>query len=310
MTLQTISQGSLDRLAELERHGRSWELLPWNNGQADVIDLLGESGEPAVALHLLKHAFSSIEKTRKSARKAISKLLSAVSIERFMELDAWVRQFTGYWRYGSDRWSKLSPSTVNELTSVDDYGILAFSSMHPNGYVREAAVSALLQRKTGEELGFLLIRANDWVRPIHEMAHSGIVARLQPDYAHYFLLCLPVILQLEMCQRVEHRWLIKEVGGLLLHQDCQQIIQSGLQSQNRDVRMACLRFLQESPSTRTVQALREAMRDRDSMIRLYAARTLLVRTDAAQVAELCGELLRGEPPPRAVAQLRGVSTKS
>ena len=293
MNLRAISQINLDRLSTLNSLGRPWKLLQWSSRRAEVIALLGESAQPGVSVYLLRHALDAHTKTQVAARQALTRLLSVVPVECFMELDAYVRELTGSYQYNADLWSKLSLARIEELSSPSDSGLLAFASMHPNGYGRETAVRVLAQQRDGSELGPLLLRVNDWVAPVREAARAAILSRIQPNYAHHFLTVLPLVLQLGKCLRVEQAWLTEAVGNLFTRPECEEVLQAGLSSAKRNVRLTCLQYLQRKTSGVPTKEFTDATRDPDSMIRFFAARTLMADASADEAVVL-QKLLKGD----------------
>lgn len=71
--------------------------------------------------------------------------------------------------------------------------LLAIASFHGNGFVRERAVALLALQTDGFELPFLLIRCNDWVERVHEIAFAAAAARVQSDYAAPWLRCASLL---------------------------------------------------------------------------------------------------------------------
>ncbi len=102
-------------------------------------------------------------------------------------LDQRVRNVSEY-RYGIDpQWQKLRPSDVSRLaTSKFATSLVGLASFHKSGYVRETATQQLALQRTGEELPFLLIRLNDWVSEVREVATKAVRARLEPSMRSIF----------------------------------------------------------------------------------------------------------------------------
>jgi HEAT repeat protein len=54
-------------------------------------------------------------------------------------------------------------------------------------YVRQAAVEALGKIESGAELPFLLMRVNDWVPNVRNLAAELLEKRVRPDYVPHFV---------------------------------------------------------------------------------------------------------------------------
>jgi hypothetical protein len=77
-------------------------------------------------------------------------------------------------------WHLIRPEDVDLLADRPGCRSLAAEllSMHPNGYVREAAVGQLARFDSSRALPLLLVRTADWVGPVREQAQAAINARL------------------------------------------------------------------------------------------------------------------------------------
>ncbi|GIH19004.1 hypothetical protein Raf01_71760 [Rugosimonospora africana] len=67
---------------------------------------------------------------------------------------------------------------------------IALGSMHGDGYVREAAVDAILREPDPLLVPFLVLRTADWVKGVRDRARAGLVLLLADDPATY----LPAVL--------------------------------------------------------------------------------------------------------------------
>ncbi|MEV4133727.1 hypothetical protein AB0J72_16340 [Dactylosporangium sp. NPDC049742] len=61
----------------------------------------------------------------------------------------------------------------------------ALASLHPDGHVREAAVSAMVERPRPEYVPFLAERAVEWVEPVRRRALAGLHKMLTEQPARY-----------------------------------------------------------------------------------------------------------------------------
>ncbi len=292
MDFRSISQSSADELAQLNQSSAQWSLLPLSHYHEEIVTKLGNSKEPALVPYLAPHVLDKAAPVRRAAKLSISRLLSLVPTARFMEFDAAIREHGDGWHYLPGPWRLLSPAVAGTFTKEEDMGVLALASMHCNGRVREAALRVLATREDGQELPFLLLRANDWVVPIREKVRDWIATRLRPAYASQFLRCLPLVLQLERCGRTQHRWLTEAVGQLVTRPECRPVLQKGLESKERDVRRACLRFILAAGVPDAKAASFSALSDPDPLTRLVAARGLLPTVEGNERADLYHRLDR------------------
>ena len=98
-------------------------------------------------------------------------IVTTLSPLQLASLDQRVRGWRNYAHYELNNWQHLRPSDVGRLArSPYSASLLGLASFHFNGHVREAAVSELALRTDATELPFLLIRLNDWVPQVRELA--------------------------------------------------------------------------------------------------------------------------------------------
>lgn len=133
----------------------------------------------------------------------------------------------------------LAPGLPQETQSV----VLGLSSFHPNGYFREKAVLALAKLSSGEEIPYLIIRLNDWVGKVRDVAKNAVYMRIRPENARMFVRTLPLIKGLEECKRVDHQDFINAIISLLIQPECSAALEEGLCSDDPKVRGFCFEIL-------------------------------------------------------------------
>ena len=125
------------------------------------------------------------------------------------------------WQYGEPTAGRMSERRQLQrqtaaLAELPANSLLtALASLHGSGYVREAALRRLIDGDDGSEVPFLLLRCNDWVPAIAQLAQAGIRARLRPEYARHLLHSYRLIELLQHAQRNALSDLLREVQGTL-----------------------------------------------------------------------------------------------
>ncbi len=120
----------------------SRSMWPFKPGviRIDLIEKLGHSQNVAVIPRLAPYALSDDPEVRRASIESIARIMSSLPVAKLAELDALMRwDYLLY--YGDEDWLQLSVSDVK--TFADDKTMVALASMHPDGYVREAAVEIL-----------------------------------------------------------------------------------------------------------------------------------------------------------------------
>jgi len=86
-------------------------------------------------------------------------------------------------------WHLIQPADVGRIAELSAKPVTAGAllSMHPNGYVREAAVHVLSQSGQPDALPFLIIRGADWVEQVRQPAQEAVPALLEVASADQLL---------------------------------------------------------------------------------------------------------------------------
>lgn len=260
-------------LSDLETHGSRAEL-------------------PVLARSTVRFSWPEFLRRRVSA--TIAAILRRHGIMALLNLEPQLRR--SHWRHHADLpsesfgrdWLRLDASVVPALADEDDphlVCVLGPLSCHENGYVREAAVRALVARTDG--LPWLLLRVNDWVPAVRIRAIAGLVEQLNPGHASALLECLPLVWRLRELTRLDHRDLIARIVAVLANLP-DDTLTAALGHDDRWVRRAVLKLLVERGRI-TLPQIRRALDDVDLAVRQQAA--ALVPSDASPDAEALREHL-------------------
>lgn len=180
--------------------------------------------------------------------------------------------------------------------------LLLCASCHSDGFVREAAVRALSERRDGAEVAPLLLRRNDWVPAVRDTAAEALQARLTIDYAPHLLRCLVLLEQLAAQRRAEHGPYCAAALDLLRSAEAAPALRAALSAPDRRARRAAFRLAAESQGLPLRQVLDLALSDRDLVVRLWAARTARARLYGPALREVLAQARgdRGVPVRREV----------
>lgn len=120
--------------------------------------------------------------------------------------------------------------------------------------VRQEAIAWLTSIGTGEELPYLLVRANDWVEPVRRAAAGAIRKRLHLSCAPALVEVLLLIFRLESTGRAAHTDLTGAVKALLSDSAAEPAVREGLRSPHREVRRLCRQLLLAQAPDRIVES--------------------------------------------------------
>jgi hypothetical protein len=145
---------------------------------------------------------------------------------------------------------------------------------HPNGHVREAALRTFAVASDGREVGFLLLRVNDWVEPVRRAAVAALRARRRAELAPALVAALPLLGRMRAWRRLDERGLLDELDAIPSPGD----LAAGLASTDVAVRRTCARRL--AAGDLDDAAIERALADRDVPTRRTVARQLCAEAGA------------------------------
>jgi hypothetical protein len=121
----------------------------------------------------------------------------------------------------------------------------------------------------GEEIPFLLVRANDWVPAIRLRARSALLDRITPVNAGPLLRHLPLLDRLARATRADHQDIVEAVEAVLQSEPARPVLLGGLGSTDFQIRRRCFRLAARALGE-TPWLLDTAGRDPDVVIRRWA----------------------------------------
>lgn len=175
--------------------------------------------------------------------------------------------------------------------------VLGLLSFNPNGHTRELATRALAGRSDGEALAFLLLRANDWVPQVSEVARAALVRRCVPEQAARFVAMLPLVERLSAQRRVDNAGLVAQIEALITETEgAVSALAMALASEtNRDVRRAIARLL--AARAVPIAGFERAFTDQDPVVRTRIVLGALKRGSGAEIRRWLPQLFL-DPAPR------------
>lgn len=138
------------------------------------------------------------EEIMRRAAHVIRQELETCSLSQMLALHGRFRSFTSL-EWGID-WTALSPARIfHGLEAEDRRYVLILGTFHPNGYFRERCMEELAQ-ETGV-LPYLMLRANDWVRPVRDRALDLVHTYMEQCGTEEILSSMPALEKLERSAR-------------------------------------------------------------------------------------------------------------
>jgi hypothetical protein len=206
--------------------------------RVDILHKIGDAGEPAAIPDLLPLVLTRSSDIAREATRVIERLLECVKPAEFSRFDEYVRAGDIDWKWRKEAWAELQISDVKRLAKLSEgaASLIGVLSCHGSGYIRESAVRELGKFNNGAELPFLLLRVNDWVGIVREIARPLVFARIRPEYAPVFLKWLPLVLRLRLTRRGDGEEIIGRVKELFARRETAHLLKTGRNSEDRFAR--------------------------------------------------------------------------
>lgn len=153
--------------------------------------------------------------------------------------------------------------------------VWAVFTMHPSGYVREAALRRLSSEDSSMlALPYFLLRINDWVEQVRTVATAAVKRLLAPKHSAAWVPVLGLVDQLRFRSRADHAWLTDAVTSLLLRPESRPELMSAARSKDRLVARWAFRAAMTLPDADRAMFVSLALESGDPVVRLHAAQAV------------------------------------
>lgn len=264
--------------------------LPWQrtgtHEKVRTIERIAASDESGVILPLLSQLFDRAPEVANAAADAIARLVATCSPEDLYELDGQLR-WQSEWDVGQ-HWPCLRPKEIANLPKPkqSQAAVFGLASFHGNGHVREKAVRLLDSVLDGSELPFLLIRMNDWVGPVQQVAQRAVERRLESEPFNLFARNLYYVFRLLEQQRSDHSHFVHAVVKKLTQVEHEVVLLESINSGDLFVRRAVFRLAVKTPGEHVARLVTAGFRSEDPILRLWAVREAPSVCENAELAAL------------------------
>ncbi len=235
----------------------------------DALEAVRGSGEwrsiPSL-LHILAHNNAEL---RRAGAGVISDLAALIPVAALPGFEGRVRESTllGY------SWNQLLVDWI--VKQEWPARVWAMFTMHPSGYVREAALRRLISESDATlALPYLLLRANDWVDQVRDVATEAVKRLLAPEHAAVWVPVLGLVDQLRLRSRADHAWLTDAVSLLLVRPELRRALLDAARSQDRSVALWTFRVSMSLPDADRAILVAMAIESGDPVVRLNGAKVV------------------------------------
>ena len=250
----------------------------------ELIDQIKEADELASVIGL-SQLLSGSENNVAQVVDAITAIITHRDPVQLARLDEQCRQYSEY-SYAVWNWEQ-QPKSV--LKGIDQPAMLGLFSMHPSGYVREAAVKKLKRSDTSQALTFLLIRSNDWVKPVRKAAVVEVINRATSKNAEQFVSNLALIDRCSSKTRGDFSMARAAIDNLLTERP--DLLIQQLSQSNFRLRRAIYDLSSKLEKSARQHFIRLGLQDNDLLARLRTARSVAEIEDFAEKQGFVDELV-------------------
>jgi hypothetical protein len=258
-------------------------LTKWRSEVLQLLEEVEFSTDVRMIKYLLELVLSGDRDIAAAAFSNIRLSLQKISPLQWIFISEDVRS-GGDYDFPRNIWYSLKPQDLFKLGPpnhrLDFYGLL---SLHPNGFVREQALKELDRFSSGEEICYLLLRLNDWVKQNSDRARMYLYKRIKPENIDWFISNLPLVYHLNACRREDHSLVVQSIEYLL--KDCKEAKTSLLNmvsSKDKHTRRACYRLLTQLEQLPTDTIITLGLNHFDSIIQSQAVNYVLSKVDDQQ----------------------------
>lgn len=193
-----LSPATRDLVQALYRRLDRFERFFRGDPRIELLRRIGDSREPGAIPDLLPLALTRSSEIARESARTVERLLECIKPAEYVRFDEYIRVGDIDWKWRREAWADFSVQDVKQFAKLSEgaASFLGVVSCHSSGYLREAAVRELGNVHSGEELPFLLLRANDWVENVRELARKSVLVRIRLEYAATFLKWVPLVLRL------------------------------------------------------------------------------------------------------------------
>lgn len=187
-------------------------------------------------------------------------------------------------------------------------GLLSFCF---DGYVREKALRQLAGRYYEDELPFIILRLNDWVEKIHDIADGAIQERLHLAYDEFWIQHAALFYRLKDARRYEFHDLREAIEKRFQHSLHVKRALHRLSSPDdhyfrRYIYMQCLEGATTEHDLEKI--VEEGLANEDVVIKLRAANAAFEKLPANKIGNLIPTLLKESFAPIRKESLRWIAT--
>lgn len=188
--------------------------------------------------------------------------------------------------YDQIKYTKIDEKSMVSLLDFEPnitIHLLGVASLNSSGYVREKALKLISGVKHPSAIPYVLLRLNDWVRSIRNLAEHILKNMLTADNISLFINYFALINRLQNSVRVDLKNIKKEIIDFLKDDLFSDIIVSQLKHPQVKTRLFCYELLKER-IVKDDKIITYALQDKSFEVRMWLVQAISVLEPKAQYA--------------------------
>lgn len=164
--------------------------------------------------------------------------------------------------------------------------LLGVATLNGNGYVREKALSFFSQINNSSAVPYILLRLNDWVSPVHNLAENIFRNMLTADNIDVFIENAYLINKLQNVLRVNLKSTREEILEYLKDNSLKDKIKSNFKHPQVKTRLFCYMLLTEKIS-QDGDIIKSALKDKSYEIRMWLVKAIRILDPDERASIIC-----------------------
>lgn len=247
---------------------------------AAEIEKVADESHPIVALNVAPLALHSDPMIANTAVRVLHHVLQRLDEHGIIWIAREARHFgisNSSYFYA---WAELRQPDIAKLDAFGQasVGLMCLCSVHANGYVRQTAAERLNNYRGALPMAFLLLRMNDWVRPVRATARLAILGRLyearQGDKERYdeLLENLALLQNIERWGRDDHGPIREAIEATLASQSVQDLLEKANKTKVGARQLRLYRRTFEHHPEAHQEIIESGLKARNGAVRFWATR--------------------------------------
>lgn len=169
--------------------------------EIDCIIQRFKEGDLSILPEIYIHCISDNKEIINKCTNAITYIVSKLSNAKIIELNEMIKQYSSINWFIS--WEKVELENIikNIINKTDIIYFLGVGTFLPNGYYREKCLDELEKYNNYLSMPFVLLRINDWVKPIREKAYKITLKMIEQYDIEKIIYSFTYLYKLKNCQR-------------------------------------------------------------------------------------------------------------